>query len=465
MTNRIEVFRRVVRPQIIKVQFATMPEQQEQIVISGVGVITCFGVGIECLWDAMMDGKTGIHRIERFDPSGFTSQVAGELAEDAFKVRKIVPKSHRKATKVMCRDTELAVGAAADAVANAGLTTAGTSDESPTIPPNRVGCHIGAGLISAELNELSAALVTSQKEDGTFDLAHWGGEGMQNLTPLWLLKYLPNMLACHVTIVHNCQGPSNTITCCEASSGLSIAESRRVIHRGDADACLSGGAEDRINPLALYRQHCTGRLVDSDGSGDMHTLVQPFSENAKGTTIGEGGGILIVESKTSCDARNGSPWCTIDGIGCRQSFADSPLEADPHAIASAIHKALVEADCQASDIDVIVPLGAGIKQLDDAEREGLKEVFGDALPSTPTITTVPYTGNCMAGNGAIAIGVGAKALKEQTVPARLGSDSTDGIDAAKNKPQQMPINKILVVTPSEGGQCVAIILGRMEAKT
>ena len=267
------------------------------------------------------------------------------------------------------------------------------------------------------------------------------------------------MLACHVTIVHDCQGPSNTITCCEASSGLSIAESRRVIIRGDADACLSGGAEDRINPLALYRQHCTGRLSDSDGSGDMSSVVKPFSSDANGTVIGEGGGIMIVESRTSCDARNGSPWCTIDGIGCRQSFAGSPLEAEPHAIKSAIKKALAEAKCEPSDIDVIVPLGSGVKQFDDVERAGLTAVFGDTLQSIPTITTIPYTGNCMAGNGAIAISVAAKAIKEQMIPARLGATETHGIDAARSDAQQQKINKVLVVTPSEGGQCVAIILG------
>jgi 3-oxoacyl-[acyl-carrier-protein] synthase II len=271
------------------------------------------------------------------------------------------------------------------------------------------------------------------------------------------------MLACHVTIVHNCQGPSNTITCCEASSGLSIAESRRVIRRGDADACLSGGAEDRVNPLALYRQHCTGRLADCDGAEDLQTLIKPFSEDATGTVIGEGGGIMIVESKTSCTARNGSPWCSIDGIGCRQSFADSPLEADPHAIESAINKALVEANCTANDIDVIVPLGSGIPQFDTAERDGLTSVFGDTLASIQTITTVPYTGNCMAGNGAIAISVAAKAIKEQTLPARLGANETPGLLASRSDSKSMSINKVLVVTPSEGGQCVAIILGRVEA--
>jgi 3-oxoacyl-[acyl-carrier-protein] synthase II len=440
-----------------------MAKQNEKVVISGVGVISCLGVGIEPLWEAMLEGKTGLKRIERFDPSGFTSQVAGELAEDAFHVRKIVPKSHRKATKVMCRDTELAVGAAAEAVTSAGLTTAGTSDGPPTIPPDRVGCHIGAGLICADVNELAAALVTSKKEDGTFDIAHWGREGMQNLTPLWLLKYLPNMLACHVTIVHDCQGPSNAITCCEAASGLSIAESRRVIQRGDADACLSGGAEDRVNPLALYRQHCTGRLADSDGSGDISSLVQPFSDNATGTIIGEGGGIMIVESASSCENRGGTSWCSIDGIGCRQSFCDSPLDADPQAVASAIKRALEEAECKPTDIDVIAPLGSGVKQLDNAERQGLAEVFGDALPTIPTITTIPYTGNCMAGNGGIKIGVVAKALKEQTLPARLGAVTTEGIDAGICDAKAMDIDKVLVITAGEGGQCVAIVLGRIAA--
>ena len=85
-----------------------------------------------------------------------------------------------------------------------------------------MGCHIGAGLIAADIDELTAALAASTASDGSFDIGRWGEAGMQNLTPLWMLKYLPNMLACHVTIIHDCQGPSNTITCAEASGGLSI---------------------------------------------------------------------------------------------------------------------------------------------------------------------------------------------------------------------------------------------------
>ncbi len=424
--------------------------------------MTALGVGIDPLWEAMIAGKTGLRRIQRFDPSGFASQVAGELDDEAFNVRKVVPKSHRKATKVMCRDTELAVGAAAVAVEDAGITTAATSDDPPTIDPARVGCHIGAGLISAEMNELTTALITSTQEGEGFDLNHWGKEGMNNLSPLWLLKYLPNMLACHVTIVHDCRGPSNTITCCEAASGLSIAESRRVIQRGDADACLSGGAEDRVNPLALFRQHCTGRLAPTDGSGDLSSIVLPFSKDARGTVVGEGGGILLIESQASCQGRSGTPWCSIDGIGCTQSIAESPLLADSHALITSITIALSEAQCEPDDIDAIVPLGSGVALIDQAEKEALADVFGKRLPAIPMITTIPYTGNCLSGNGTITIAVAAKALREQFIPARLGPEETAGVDAAKSNSSPADLGRILVVTPSEGGQCVAMVLGRIK---
>ncbi len=268
------------------------------------------------------------------------------------------------------------------------------------------------------------------------------------------------MLACHVTIVHDLRGPSNTITCCEASSGLSIAESRRVIQRGDADACLSGGAEDRVNPLALYRQHCTNRLVESDGSS---IEIKPFAGDSDGTIVGEGGGILLIESEDSCKKRGGHAWCSIEGIGCKQATGDSPLKPDGHAVTSAIQKALDEAGCNANAINIIVPLGSGVKAFDNAEAEALSNVFGKHLSSIPTITTIPYTGNCMAGNGAIAVGVAAKALREQRIPARLGAEETVSVQAQACTSSEAKLDYALVVSPSEGGQCVAIVLKRGEA--
>jgi hypothetical protein len=112
-----------------------MPERRRQVVITGLGPVTAMGLGMEPLWTAMREGRSGIKRIERFDPSGFPCQAGAEVANEQCDVRSLVPKSYRKATKVMARDIELAVGAASAAVADAGLTTKATNpDAPPTIP-------------------------------------------------------------------------------------------------------------------------------------------------------------------------------------------------------------------------------------------------------------------------------------------------------------------------------------------
>jgi 3-oxoacyl-[acyl-carrier-protein] synthase II len=117
-------------------------------VISGAGPISALGVGIDANWDAMREGRSGLSSIDSFDSGYFSCQVAGEIATDCFKVRDIIPKSYRKASKVMCRDIELAMGAASAAILDAGLQTPGVDNEDGfLIPADRMGCHIGAGLI------------------------------------------------------------------------------------------------------------------------------------------------------------------------------------------------------------------------------------------------------------------------------------------------------------------------------
>src|SRR5687768_18305556 len=126
-----------------------------RVVITGVGIVSPLGIGARAHWEALIAGQSAVKRIASFDPSGFPSQVAGEVP--AYKIGDYVPKSYRKATKVMARDIELAVVAADDAFKDAGLQSRAYTD-SPTIPTTRFGCNIGAGLISCELNELTSAL-------------------------------------------------------------------------------------------------------------------------------------------------------------------------------------------------------------------------------------------------------------------------------------------------------------------
>ncbi|HRP64394.1 MAG TPA: beta-ketoacyl synthase N-terminal-like domain-containing protein, partial [Phycisphaerales bacterium] len=374
-----------------------------RVVITGLGPVTAFGVGIEPLWKALLDGRSAIAPITRFNASGFPCSLGAELPEDKFNIRDVVPKSYRKATKVMCRDIELAVAAAAAAISDAGLVTRAAEDAGTvTVPPHRMGCHIGAGLIAADVDELTAALATSRKtvasgqlsavgaktDSGSVadepwamdevDLAEWGRAGMENLTPLWLLKYLPNMLACHVTIIHDCQGPSNTITCCEASSGLSLGESVRVIARDRADACLTGGAEFKLNPMAFYRQHAAGRLAPT--SDEAARAVKPFDPSANGTVLGEGGGILIVEEREHALARGAKMYAEVAGFASTQSICRNNLtfDFDPedHGISDAMENAIAQAGITPAQIDAIAPFGSGIPNVDQAEAAAIRRVFG-----------------------------------------------------------------------------------------
>ena len=265
----------------------------------------------------MVAGRCGIAPIARFDASGFACRLAGEVKD--YSAKDFVPKGYRKAVKVMARDTELAVGAAKLAAEDAGLVTRAQSGEGEvaptTYPAERLGCHIGAGLMPAEASEMASAMVTAREPNPSpellastngLTLRAWGtigvgGEsgalgGMNNLQPLWMLKYLPNMLACHVTIIHGAEGPSNTITCAEASGLLSLGESARVIERGAADVCFSGGAESKVNLMGLMRATLAGRVGATEGF-DGPTVVRPYDPAAGGNVLGEAGGLLILEER------------------------------------------------------------------------------------------------------------------------------------------------------------------------
>jgi len=436
-----------------------------RVVITGLGPICAVGVGIDALWSSLVESRSGLAKIGRFDASGFACKHAGELSDELFSVKSVVPKSYRKATKVMARDMELAVGAADAAVKDAGLTTIGTDpDATPTIAPHRFGCHIGAGLIAADVDELTAALHTARNSDGKFDVQKWGSSGMQNLTPLWLLKYLPNMLACHVTIIHGCKGPSNTITCSEASSGLSIGESMRVIERGDAEACLSGGAEYKHNHMGMVRQTFAKRLAATQDDEDAGSVVMPFDTNARGTLLGEGGGIIVVESEAAAKARGASVYAVITGFGSSQSFCPDTIGVDTEqsgeGIADAMMIALESARLSADAIDAVVPMGTGVKHIDHAEVNAMRSVFGARASDVPIVTTTPNVGLCCAGNGAIQAIVAAKAMREQRLPARMNTTNADGLNANQTESKPAQLRHMLVMSTSLGGQNVAMVLSQ-----
>lgn len=455
---------------------------RRRVVITGVGAVSALGVGASSMWQAMVEGRTGLGPISRFDPGGFPSKLGGQVHD--FTARDHVPKSYRKAVKVMARDIELAVASAGEAVRDAGLVTRIVSFESdepgtPTYPSSRFGCQIGAGLIAADTAELSAALATSLDESGKFSWARWGSQAgaepgvdpaMGNLPPLWLLKYLPNMLSCHVTILHGTEGPSNTITCGEASGLLSAGEATRVIERGDADLCFAGGAESKLNLMGMLRVQLSGRLAPTGENDDPVAYCRPFDPETPGTLLGEGGAVVIVEALEEASSRGAQVYAELAGFGAGQSvpplhglgLGDGPFDVSNEGLVVAIEAALADAKLNPEQIDAIVPAATGSAAWDASEAGALRQVFGKRLGEIPLVTTRPYIGECVAGHGALQLAVGAMLVREQRLPARIHSGRpADGLLAGKASSVSAPIGATLVCSTSLGGQNAAVVLRKM----
>ena len=443
------------------------------VVITGLGPISGLGLGIDATWRAVLEGSCAIASAQRIDASGFTCSIVSEVKD--FKASQAVPKTYRKAVKVMARDIELAVGAADAAARDAALITPGTAtadDGDRTYSPERAGAQIGAGLIAAELDELTEALAVATDEQGQFDNKKFGTEGIARITPLWLLKYLPNMLACHVTIIHDTQGPSNTITCNEASSHLSIGESLRVIQRGAADMCFCGGAESKIDLLGHLRHVLSGRLNTTDNERPEQA-VRPFCQTAAGTVPGEGGAILILEAAETFQSRsaNGSAraYAELKGFGASQTVhvPSRNLEPDPEGrgFAAAITAALNDAGVEPDQVDMIVPFGLGLPSYDQAEAEALRSVFGKELARIPVVGSRSLVGNLGAGGGALDACIAAKAVAEQMVPARINCrQPLTGINAGNAPSQPAELRHVLTYSTSLGGQNAALVLGTYSAQ-
>lgn len=438
-----------------------------RVVITGVGLVTPIGIGAEAVWNALLEKKCGVRKIEEFNPSRFDARIAGQI--ESLAMGDFVPKSYRKSIKVMARDIEIAVACAYKAVTDAGLRTKclierGEAQAPTNVDSTRFGANIGAGLICADLTELAGALFSAADGDRRFDIRKWGAEGMNNLTPLWLLKFLPNMLACHVTIVHDAQAPSNTITCGEASSHLAIGEAFRIVARGSADVAICGGAESKFNPMGVIRQSLLKRLAVNYNDDPTHAC-RPFDADRTGTVISEGGGLLIIEELEHAKRRDAKIYAEVIGFGAAAN-SKSWTQPDPDGvpIALAVRKAMADAGLKPDAVSLIGASGCGTREHDRSEARALHSVFGAHANKIPVLATKGATGNGGAGSGAIDIGVAALCVTHGAVPPSQNTDRVDpecDLNVVRGEARTMQVDTVVSTAYAlGGGQTAALVLRR-----
>ncbi len=436
--------------------------ESARVVVTGLGAVSPLGLDADQMWAGLCEGRCGIGRIRAFDPDGLPCELAGEVPD--YNIQDHVPRKYRKSCKLMCRDIELAVIAARLAVVASGLVTKGIDPDNVAVDPARMAVNMGAGIISCEMPELAPAVAVSTT-DGRFDVRRWGREGLDHVTPLWLLKYLPNMLACHIGIIHDAQGPSNTITCAEASAHLAIAEAAQIIARGDSDIALAGAAEAKVNPALMVRQILLKR-TNTTCNDRPSEACRPFDASASGSVFGEGGGVLVIESLDHARRRGAKILAELVGIGQSHSLgpAYAQLEPDGQAVRIAIEKALDDADIDARQLDLLIPHGTGVPQDDLAEARGIEAALGEAIDRVPVWPTKSMLSTTGAASGALDAIAAVLAITTGTIPAaRNFEKAADGCRLRiATESVRRSIEHAICCSYTHGGQTAALVLKRYD---
>jgi 3-oxoacyl-[acyl-carrier-protein] synthase II len=413
-------------------------------VLTGVGVVSPIGLDLASFWDSLSQGRSGIKAIQSFDTAGLPVHFGGEVV--GFDPNAYIPKKERRSLKVMARTIQLAVAAAQLAVTDSGI-------DKGKLDPLRFGVEFGAGLIASELPELGpAARLSANCQPGVVDLGKWGGEGMEVMPPLWMLKYLPNMLACHVSILHNAQGPNNSITQTEVSSLLALGEAYRIIGRNQADVFLVGGADSKINPLSLVRQSLFEPL--SRRNDCPQAASRPFDGLRDGLVLGEGSAVFLLEELEHARARGARIYAELVGFG-----ASFDRDRSGPGLARAIRAALAEARLEPEAIDHINAQGFSTVAEDAWEARGIHEVFGRCAEPVPVFAAKSYFGNLGAGGGTTELAASLLALGHGQLPATLNYEHPDPACPVAVAAESRPVRHkhFLKISFTEMGQCAAVV--------
>jgi 3-oxoacyl-[acyl-carrier-protein] synthase II len=414
------------------------------------GIISPIGLDSSSCWQSLSQGRSGIKKIELFNPGGLPVRIAGEIV--GFDAKKFVDKKDRKSLRVMARSIQLAVVAAQLALNDSKV-------DKEKLDPTRFGVEFGASLIASELEELGAASqISANCQPGTVDLHKWGTQGLANIPPLWMLKYLPNMLACHISIMHNAQGPNNTVTESDVAGLLALGEAYRIMLRNQADFFLAGGGESRVNPLSMVRQCLFQPLSKRNDEPDK--ACRPFDRNRDGMVLGEGASVLVLEELEHARRRGAKIYGELVGFG---SAFDRRTTGK--GLARAIRAALNEAQVAPDSVDHINASGTSTIPGDAWEARAIHEVFGSCEPQVPVLAAKSYFGNLGPGSAPTEIAVSLLAFEHGQLPATLNYEEPDPacpvtVAAKELRPIRKPY--FLKIGLTDLGQCAAAVFRKWE---
>jgi len=431
---------------------STSRAARRRVVITGLGVVSPLGIGPDAFWDKISKGESGVHAVEpeAIAAPGHVGAQVPAFSEEITK--EVMPKKQRKFVRVMCREIELGVVAALSAVTQSGL-------DLEQIDHERFGVDFGANLMFSPPNVLQDACwsVTDSTPSGPqFQYDKWGGHGLNVLEPLWLLKYLPNMPACHIGIAVDARGPNNSLTLDDASGNLAVGEASRIIQRDRADIMIAGTTGTKLHPVKTMHAALWKDLAKGDGAPE--TWCRPFDARHTGQVVAEGACALVLETPEHAEGRGATIYGELLGMGSSCATLRDGSADVATAVSNAIRAALSDAGVEPSEVGHVNAHGVAIPAIDIAEAKGIRQVFPKGVPVTGL---KGYLGNAGAGAGVQELVGSLLALRAGVIPKTLNCDEVDpacDIDVVTGSHRPTDNRLFVNVNVTRAGQASALVV-------
>jgi 3-oxoacyl-[acyl-carrier-protein] synthase II len=406
-----------------------------RVVVTGLGPVTPVGVGVDAFWDALVAGRSGIDRIQRFDPSELPVRIAGEI-RDFSPEAWMTPKEVKRTDRAV----HFAIAAAKLAWTDAG---------EPSVDPARTGVMFSTGIGGLE-SLLKQHLVLLEK-------------GPDRVSPFMVPMLMPNAAAGHVAMAFGFTGPNACITTACAAGSHAVGEAFRLIKYGFADVCVAGGTEASILPLTVAG---FAQMQALTRNPDPATASRPFDKERDGFVLSEGAGALVLEEAGRATARGARIYAEVCGYGA-SADAHHITAPEPEGLGAiqALQAALEEAEESPDAIDYINAHGTSTPLNDAAETRAIKKSLGDQAYRTPVSSTKSMTGHMLGAAGAVESAVAAMAIHSSVMPPTINYRTPDeecDLDYVPNEARKGEVRLALSNAFGFGGHNAVVALRRFE---
>ncbi|MGB0415866.1 MAG: beta-ketoacyl-ACP synthase II [Coraliomargarita sp.] len=408
--------------------------KQQRVVVTGIGTIASLGVGVDAFWENILAGKSGIDTVTAFDPTEYPSKVGSEVKD--FKVADFMdPKEARRND----RYTHFAVASSKLALQDADVDTT-------KVDADRFGVLVGSGIGGME---------TIQKQSHRlYEM------GPRKVSPFMIPSLIANIASGVIAIELGARGPNYGIVSACSTATHTIGESFRILRDGEADIMIAGGSEAAITELG-YAGFCSMKAMSTSYNDNPTQASRPFDKGRDGFVMGEGAGVLVLETLEHAQARGARIYCEVDGYAatCDAYHITSP-DPEGKALSAAITKVIKDAGLKPEDVDYINAHGTSTPYNDKFETGAIKKALGDHAYKTMISSTKSMTGHLLGAAGGIESAVCAKALHEGKVPPTINYTEEDpdcDLDYIPNTMREADIKVALCNNSGFGGHNATIL--------